>query len=88
MTRDGADAEALQARGSLPGRADRQQVRDPDFAPEPRERDPRWRVIGGACRSATNDRAQNIVAWVNVVPWADQRQVEQDLIISRALVLR
>ncbi len=33
-------------------------------------------------------RAQNIVAWVNVVPWADQRQVEQDLIISRALVLR
>ena len=32
--------------------------------------------------------AQNIVAWGNVVPWADQRQVEQDLIISRALVLR
>lgn len=30
--------------------------------------------------------AQNIVAWSNVVPWADQRQVEQDLIISRALV--
>lgn len=30
--------------------------------------------------------AQNIVAWGNVVPWADQRQVEQDLIISRALV--
>jgi hypothetical protein len=29
--------------------------------------------------------AQNIVAWSNVVPWADQRQVEQDLIISRAL---
>ena len=29
---------------------------------------------------------QNIVAWGNVVPWADQRQVEQDLIISRALV--
>jgi len=28
---------------------------------------------------------QNIVAWGNVVPWADQRQVEQDLIISRAL---
>ena len=30
--------------------------------------------------------AQNIVAWGNAVPWADQRQVEQDLIISRALV--
>ena len=30
--------------------------------------------------------AQNIVAWGNVVPWADPRQVEQDLIISRALV--
>ena len=30
--------------------------------------------------------AQNVVAWGNVVPWADQRQVEQDLIIGRALV--
>ncbi len=30
--------------------------------------------------------AQNIVAWGIVVPWADQRQVEQDLIIGRALV--
>lgn len=30
--------------------------------------------------------AQNIVAWGNVVPWADQRQVEQDLLICRALV--
>ena len=30
--------------------------------------------------------AQNIVAWGNVAPWADPRQVEQDLIISRALV--
>ena len=28
---------------------------------------------------------QNIVAWGNVVPWTDQRQVEQDLILSRAL---
>jgi hypothetical protein len=26
----------------------------------------------------------NIIAWGNVVPWAEQRQVEQDLIISRA----
>ena len=25
----------------------------------------------------------NIVAWGNDVPWAEQRQVEQDLIISR-----
>jgi predicted nucleotidyltransferase component of viral defense system len=30
--------------------------------------------------------AQNIVAWGNVVPWSEQRQVEQDLIISRAIV--
>ena len=30
--------------------------------------------------------AQDIVAWSNAVPWADQRQVEQDLIISRILV--
>lgn len=30
--------------------------------------------------------AQNIVAWGNVVPWADPRQVEQDLIICRALI--
>lgn len=28
----------------------------------------------------------NIVAWSNVVPWAELRQVEQDLIISRAIV--
>ncbi|MFN0193268.1 MAG: nucleotidyl transferase AbiEii/AbiGii toxin family protein, partial [Aestuariivirga sp.] len=28
----------------------------------------------------------NIVAWGNVVPWAEQRQIEQDLIISRAIV--
>ena len=30
--------------------------------------------------------AQNVVAWGNVVPWADQRQTEQDLIIGRAVV--
>jgi predicted nucleotidyltransferase component of viral defense system len=29
---------------------------------------------------------QNIIAWGNVVPWADQRQVEQDLIICRVIV--
>lgn len=28
----------------------------------------------------------NIVAWSRTVPWVEQRQVEQDLIISRALV--
>jgi hypothetical protein len=28
----------------------------------------------------------NIVAWGNVVPWGEQRQVEQDLIISRAII--
>ena len=38
--------KASQARGSLPWtELDRQEARDPDFAPEPRERDPRWRVI-------------------------------------------
>jgi predicted nucleotidyltransferase component of viral defense system len=30
--------------------------------------------------------AQNIIAWSQQAPWAEQRQVEQDLIISRALV--
>lgn len=30
--------------------------------------------------------AMNIIAWGNVAPWAEQRQVEQDLIISRAVV--
>jgi len=30
---------------------------------------------------------QNIVAWSKVVPWAELRQVEQDLVIARALVL-
>jgi len=30
--------------------------------------------------------AQNIVAWGNLVPWTDARQVEQDLVVSRALV--
>ena len=38
--------EALRARGSFPWtELDRQEVRDPNFAPEPRARDPRWRVI-------------------------------------------
>ncbi|MDE0419274.1 MAG: nucleotidyl transferase AbiEii/AbiGii toxin family protein [Gammaproteobacteria bacterium] len=30
--------------------------------------------------------SQNIVAWANVVPWVEPRQVEQDLIISRVVV--
>lgn len=30
--------------------------------------------------------SQNIVAWGAIAPWAEQRQIEQDLIISRALV--
>ena len=30
--------------------------------------------------------SQNIVEWSRTAPWAEQRQVEQDLIISRALV--
>jgi hypothetical protein len=29
---------------------------------------------------------QNIVAWSKVAPWAEPRQVEQDLITARALV--
>ena len=38
--------EALRARGSLPWiELDRQGAQDPDFAPEPRQRDLRWRVI-------------------------------------------
>ena len=30
--------------------------------------------------------AMNIIAWDNVTPWAEQRQIEQDLIIGRAIV--
>jgi predicted nucleotidyltransferase component of viral defense system len=30
--------------------------------------------------------AMNIVAWGRTVPWAEQRQVEQDLVMARALV--
>ena len=43
----GSMLESLQARGSsLPWtELDRQGVRDPDFEPEPQQRDPRWRVI-------------------------------------------
>ena len=38
--------EALRARGSLPwSELDQQEARKPDFAPEPRQRDLRWRVI-------------------------------------------
>lgn len=28
----------------------------------------------------------NIIAWSKIAPWSEQRQVEQDLIISRAIV--
>ena len=42
----GSMLESLQARGSPPWTEfDQQEVRDPDFEPEPLERDPRWRVI-------------------------------------------
>jgi len=38
--------EALRSRGSPPwAELDRQEARDPDFTPEPQERDSRWRVI-------------------------------------------
>jgi predicted nucleotidyltransferase component of viral defense system len=30
--------------------------------------------------------SMNIIAWSNVVPWGEPRQVEQDLIISRAVI--
>ncbi|MCP1845825.1 hypothetical protein ACVIHI_008710 [Bradyrhizobium sp. USDA 4524] len=30
--------------------------------------------------------AQNIIAWSKHAPWAEQRQIEQDLIIARAPV--
>ncbi len=30
--------------------------------------------------------SQNIIAWSHVAPWAERRQVEQDLIISRAII--
>lgn len=29
---------------------------------------------------------QNIIAWSQTAPWPEMRQVEQDLIIARALV--
>ncbi len=39
-------SDKLQARGALPwAELDRQEARDPDFAPEPKEHDTRWRVI-------------------------------------------
>ena len=42
----GPMSESLRARGSLPWtELDRQEAQDPDFAPEPRQRDLRWRVI-------------------------------------------
>lgn len=30
--------------------------------------------------------SMNIIAWANFAPWAEQRQIEQDLIISRAVI--
>ena len=44
--RTGPMLGSLRARGSLPWtELDRREVRGPDFEPEPRRRDPRWRVI-------------------------------------------
>ncbi len=38
--------DALQVRGTVSwAELDRQEARDPDFAPEPRERDARWRIV-------------------------------------------
>ena len=45
-SRTGPMREALQRRGSPPWtELDRQEARDPEFSPEPREYDHRWRVI-------------------------------------------
>lgn len=30
--------------------------------------------------------AAHITAWANVAPWAEMAQIEQDLIISRAII--
>lgn len=30
--------------------------------------------------------SMNIIAWANFAPWAEQRQIEQDLMISRAVI--
>jgi hypothetical protein len=38
--------EALNARPPIPWtELDRKEAHDPDFAPAPQERDPRWRVV-------------------------------------------
>ena len=45
-TLTGSMLDTLRARGSLPWtELDRREAQDPDFAPEPRQRDLRWRVI-------------------------------------------
>src|ERR1019366_6863281 len=48
------------------------------------------RTVACGCPSSAGARrmipTMNIIAWGNVVPWAEQRQVEQDLIISRSIV--
>lgn len=76
--------EALHGRGPLPWvELNRQEIRDPEFAPEPRQRDLRWRVIVRRVPERRMIPVQNIVAWGNVVPWTDLWQVEQDLIIDR-----
>ena len=84
----GSMLESLRARGSLPWtELDRQEAWDPDFAPEPQQRDP---AMAGHRPARAGARrmipAQDIVAWGTLVPWTEVRQVEQDLIISRALV--
>ena len=81
--------DALLARGLPPWtELDRQDARGPGLRARTagtqsamaRHRAPR----AGARRMIP---AQNLVAWGNVVPWTDLRQVELDLIISRALIV-
>ena len=49
--------------------------------------DPRWRVVSNADRGGRPviPRA-HITAWRSKAPWATDAQVEQDLVVSRALV--
>ncbi|MGC2769963.1 MAG: nucleotidyl transferase AbiEii/AbiGii toxin family protein, partial [Candidatus Acidiferrum sp.] len=68
---------------------ERSQAVDAELSPGKKERNERWHVIVRRLRRVTNDSddaMMNIIAWGNVVPWAEQRQIEQDRIISRAIV--
>jgi hypothetical protein len=50
------------------------------------ERNARWNLIVHRKPARRMIPAMNIVAWGRTVPWVEQRQVEQDLVMARALV--